>query len=101
MALIKCSECGKEISDKATKCIYCGAQFAKKDSNINLSINLNKVSYYASILAVVCFFLYFGYGVINLVELHFSVRYMLGNILNDVAFLSFAISWLFYLKREK
>lgn len=24
MALIKCSECGKEISDKATTCIHCG-----------------------------------------------------------------------------
>lgn len=24
MALIKCSECGKEISDKASACIYCG-----------------------------------------------------------------------------
>ena len=24
MALIKCNECGKEISDKATICIHCG-----------------------------------------------------------------------------
>ncbi len=24
MALIKCSECGKEISDKATSCPHCG-----------------------------------------------------------------------------
>ncbi len=24
MALIKCNECGKEISDKAKKCIHCG-----------------------------------------------------------------------------
>ena len=24
MALIKCPECGKEISDKAESCIYCG-----------------------------------------------------------------------------
>lgn len=24
MALIKCSECGKEISDKAITCIHCG-----------------------------------------------------------------------------
>lgn len=24
MALIKCPECGKEISDKAEKCIHCG-----------------------------------------------------------------------------
>ena len=25
MALIKCSECGKEVSDKAKKCPHCGA----------------------------------------------------------------------------
>jgi len=24
MALIKCSECGKEVSDKASQCIHCG-----------------------------------------------------------------------------
>ena len=24
MALIKCSECGKEFSDKASACIHCG-----------------------------------------------------------------------------
>ena len=24
MSLIKCSECGREISDKATACIHCG-----------------------------------------------------------------------------
>lgn len=28
MALIKCSECGKEISDKAAACIGCGAPIA-------------------------------------------------------------------------
>ncbi len=33
MALIKCSECGKEISDKATSCIHCGKKLnVKKDS---------------------------------------------------------------------
>lgn len=25
MAMIKCPECGQEISDKAKKCIHCGA----------------------------------------------------------------------------
>ena len=24
MAFVKCPECGKEISDKATQCIHCG-----------------------------------------------------------------------------
>lgn len=27
MALIKCPECGKEISDKAKKCVHCGMSF--------------------------------------------------------------------------
>lgn len=30
MALIKCPECGKEISDKATQCIYCGYPLSNK-----------------------------------------------------------------------
>lgn len=30
MALIKCSECGKEISDTASKCIHCGCPIEKK-----------------------------------------------------------------------
>lgn len=30
MALIKCPECGKEVSDKAAACIYCGCPFSNK-----------------------------------------------------------------------
>lgn len=30
MALIKCSECGKEISDTAKECIHCGCPIIKK-----------------------------------------------------------------------
>ena len=36
MALIKCPECGKEISDKAKKCIHCGSiTYEKKIVNKN------------------------------------------------------------------
>lgn len=36
MALIKCSECGKEISDKAVKCVHCGyAINLTNDKNTN------------------------------------------------------------------
>lgn len=31
MALIKCSGCGKEITDKATSCIHCGKEIVKKE----------------------------------------------------------------------
>lgn len=32
MTLIKCSECGKEISDKASVCIGCGAPVSSQDA---------------------------------------------------------------------
>ena len=38
MALIKCSECGKEISDKATTCIHCGCPVSKNKSNVIIGI---------------------------------------------------------------
>lgn len=31
MALIKCPECGKEISDKSSACIHCGFPLKKQD----------------------------------------------------------------------
>lgn len=34
MALIKCPECGKEISDKATLCPNCGYEGFKKKKKI-------------------------------------------------------------------
>ena len=34
MALIKCPECGKEISDKAEKCPHCGKILQTKQKNI-------------------------------------------------------------------
>ena len=33
MALIKCSECGKEISDKARKCPHCGTKYKSENEN--------------------------------------------------------------------
>ena len=30
MALIQCPNCGKEISDKAQSCVYCGCIFSQK-----------------------------------------------------------------------
>ena len=32
MALIKCNNCGKEISDKATTCIHCGKKVNVKNN---------------------------------------------------------------------
>lgn len=35
MALIKCLECGKEISDKASVCIYCGCPLNTSENNVD------------------------------------------------------------------
>lgn len=34
MALIKCEECGKEVSDKALQCVNCGAPIASKKEDV-------------------------------------------------------------------
>lgn len=34
MALIKCSECGKEVSDKATSCPNCGCPINSEISDV-------------------------------------------------------------------
>ena len=42
MALIKCPECGKEISDKSEKCIHCGFPLVKEKNTI---CNINGKKY--------------------------------------------------------
>ena len=37
MALIKCPECGREISDRAKACIHCGFPLSEETSNAHLS----------------------------------------------------------------
>lgn len=36
MALIKCKECGEQVSDKAASCPKCGAPIAKKNKEQRL-----------------------------------------------------------------
>ena len=47
MALIKCPECGKEISDKATKCPNCGINF------INTCLIKMKISVVVFIISII------------------------------------------------
>lgn len=44
MALIKCSECGKEVSDKANSCPNCGAPIKEDEikKEINAGIKIGK-----------------------------------------------------------
>ena len=41
MALIKCPECGKDISDKANQCIHCGYPLSQLPNNNNVDIQLS------------------------------------------------------------
>lgn len=43
MALIKCSECGREISDKATACVHCGCPVSASLPAPSLSMNFHAV----------------------------------------------------------
>ena len=38
MALIKCPECGKEISDKANSCLSCGCPINRNESSTRYGI---------------------------------------------------------------
>lgn len=42
MALIKCPECGKEISDKAKKCVYCGKVLIEDNPNTKICSECGK-----------------------------------------------------------
>jgi uncharacterized membrane protein YvbJ len=46
MAIIKCTECGKEISDKAQVCIHCGCPVEAMNSNVDKSKNVKIGSSY-------------------------------------------------------
>ena len=45
MALIKCPECGKEISDKARACIHCGYPIENRNLDINSMTNPSDTGY--------------------------------------------------------
>ena len=36
MTMIRCEDCGKEISDKSTECVYCGCptKYSNKPENV-------------------------------------------------------------------
>tara|TARA_B100001989_G_C24190536_1_gene293434 strand:- start:141 stop:506 length:366 start_codon:yes stop_codon:yes gene_type:complete len=54
MALIKCTECGKEISDKAKLCPLCGAPtaFAKNQSEKKKEFAISTLPYIALVILI-------------------------------------------------
>jgi len=61
MSLIKCSECGKEISDKSKQCVSCGAP-------IKMVQTKNKVLHFIPIISSIILFLLLllGYRVMDI-----------------------------------
>lgn len=55
MALIKCPECSKEISDKAVNCPNCGREFSKQEK---VKKDYYIISVVASILSIFLFVLF-------------------------------------------
>ena len=45
MTLIKCTECGREISDSATNCVQCGASVSKKSVLVEKDITYGQKKY--------------------------------------------------------
>lgn len=67
MALIKCPECGKEISDTTSKCIHCGYEFSKEkvdtsDKEVIILRRNRSVSYTFAIVVGVLAVLFFFSG---------------------------------------
>lgn len=53
MALIKCEECGKEISDKAVSCPNCGNMLKKDTYNKEISAAKKVAIFIIAVLAII------------------------------------------------
>lgn len=57
MALIKCSNCGNSVSNKASKCPHCGTQFVVKVADYGEEENINALrglSFLITFLFILC-----------------------------------------------
>jgi hypothetical protein len=85
MALIKCPECGKEISDQANSCPNCGVPIHNVPTNQSTKGKLGNVFI---ILAVICWVISFIYDVANSSnELGERAYYLTHGYYNDYGFM--------------
>lgn len=67
MAIVTCPECGKEISDKAPVCVYCGYKLVHRKNNVVLAdknertYNRKKIIFVCLAVAVIVLLLSFGW----------------------------------------
>lgn len=59
MALIKCSECGKEISDTSKVCIHCGYSLKRNSMNNKKKIILYVIIGYIALAIIISIGMYF------------------------------------------
>lgn len=78
MALIKCSECGKEISDKAKICPNCGVDFKKNTMTLKI-IGISIITMILTIFIVWFFFIANPKDIVNYAREQNKVK----NFLND------------------
>ena len=52
MALINCTECNKEISDKADSCPNCGISFNRKENKVKISKKTKIIAIILSIIII-------------------------------------------------
>ena len=64
MSLINCRNCGKQISDKAQRCIHCGCPIekmilvVKKEHNLNIKWRLIRIIFLICIIIYICIILF-------------------------------------------
>ena len=93
MALIKCSNCGKEISSNAKACIHCGKTLQENyavgtngtEKNINFFFRLAKTF---KIFAFICAGIFLLIGIASQDEMTFSACFTTSCVAIVVAFLS-------------
>ena len=93
MALIKCSNCGKEISSNAKACIHCGKELAEyytnsingTEKNINFFFRLAKTF---KIFAFICAGIVLFIGLVAQDMMVFCACFIFSCIAVSVAFLS-------------
>lgn len=68
MALIKCNECGKEISDKAKVCPHCGYEIKEENKQLKSKFNTG-IKIWLILCVVACFSYYFLVNYLKIITL--------------------------------